>query len=455
MRKATIVSGLGFGDEGKGSIVDWLCRNQKGSLIVRFNGGAQAAHNVVTPAGVHHTFRQFGSGSLVPGVKTHLSRFMLVNPLALWVEAGELSVKSPLEPITIDEDALVITPYHQAANRLREIARGMARHGSCGFGIGETMADSLDYPDQALRMGDLAHPEIMLNKLEFIRHLKLDQLRDVISLTDDIEEASVLTDLHLSRTVVDFAKTFIKKIKIVSGDYLSEQLQQDSHVIFEGAQGVLLDEWYGFHPYTTWSTATNLNANTLLSEAGYDGDVNRLGLLRAYMTRHGAGPLVTEDETLIDMIPDAHNENNLWQQGFRIGHFDLVAARYALSLADDIDSLVITNLDRLMNGRHAWICCEYGHSQPQESFGGLTTTEELKRVYSPDLGYQERMTNAIMSARTNYLDPIWIGDENSMETYLSTIEERLGKRISLVSRGPTAQGKTLRTSLVRMLPSAT
>lgn len=99
--------------------------------------------------------------------------------------------------------------------------------------------------------------------------------------------------------------------------------------MFEGAQGVLLDEWHGFHPYTTWSTTTFGNAETLLAEAAMTA--TRLGVVRCYLTRHGPGPLVTEDPTL--ELPDPHNGRNEWQGAFRVGHFDAVALRYAIEVA--------------------------------------------------------------------------------------------------------------------------
>ena len=139
-----VVCGLGFGDEGKGSVTDFLCSSRSrdpAHAVVRFNGGGQAGHNVVTADGRHHTFAQFGSGSFTPGVRTHLSRFMLVDPLALAAEAAHLiaaGVPGALGRLTVDRDARLVTPYHQAANRARELARGRDRHGSCGMGIGET-----------------------------------------------------------------------------------------------------------------------------------------------------------------------------------------------------------------------------------------------------------------------------------------------------------------------------
>ena len=116
---------------------------------------------MVTADGRHHTFAQFGSGSFTPGVRTHLSRFVLVDPLALAAEAAHLAsvgVSDALDRLTVDRDALLATPYHQAANRARELARGRDRHGSCGMGIGETVRYALDHPADAPRVADCAAP---------------------------------------------------------------------------------------------------------------------------------------------------------------------------------------------------------------------------------------------------------------------------------------------------------
>ena len=112
-----IVVGLGFGDECKGATVDWLCATTDVEAVVRFNGGPQAAHNVITPDGRHHTFAQFGSGSFHE-IPTYLSKYMLVNPFNLLVEAehlAELGVMDPMSLVYIDQDALLVTPYHRRA----------------------------------------------------------------------------------------------------------------------------------------------------------------------------------------------------------------------------------------------------------------------------------------------------------------------------------------------------
>ena len=140
-----VVVGLGYGDESKGATVDYLASTiGDTAAVVRWSGGGQAAHNVCHGPR-HHTFRQFGSGTL-RGVRTIARAPMLVNPISLATEAAELAVLGVGDPfglLTVDANALVTTPIHVAMNRAREIARGAARHGSCGEGVGETRAYAL------------------------------------------------------------------------------------------------------------------------------------------------------------------------------------------------------------------------------------------------------------------------------------------------------------------------
>lgn len=180
-RRHVAVVDLGFGDAGKGTVVDWLCASQPVHAVVRFNGGAQAGHNVVTEDGRTHTFAQFGSGTL-RGVPTLLSRHMVFDPLTLTVEADHLSTVGTADPyalLSVDREALVATPYHRAVNQARELARGVARHGSCGLGVGETVAHALAAPSDAIRYGDLTRPVVLRRKLERIRQWQAAVLADL------------------------------------------------------------------------------------------------------------------------------------------------------------------------------------------------------------------------------------------------------------------------------------
>ena len=156
--RAIAVVGLGAGDEGKGASVDALVRRLGLRVVVRHNGGPQAAHHVVREDGVVHCFAQFGAGTLVPGVRTHLSRFMLVEPLGLAREAaalGRIGVGSALQRGTIDVACAVVTPFHRLFGRMQELARGSARHGSCGLGVGSAYVDAHNPRLPTLRFGEL------------------------------------------------------------------------------------------------------------------------------------------------------------------------------------------------------------------------------------------------------------------------------------------------------------
>ena len=149
---------------------------------------------------------------------------------------------------------------------------------------------------------------------------------------------------------------------------------------------MLLDEWHGFHPYTTWSTTTFANAETLLAEAGLTA--TRLGVTRCYLTRHGPGPLVTEDPTL--ELPEPHNGRNEWQGAFRVGHFDAVALRYALEVAGGVDGIALTHLD--VARRHPLRICDRYEADGQR-------IDRLPVGPGRDLVRQEHLTRLLLRAR--------------------------------------------------------
>ncbi len=277
-KKVILTADLGYGDAGKGSIVDFLTRASGAHTVVRYNGGAQAAHNVITPNGRHHTFAQFGSGSFLPGTRTHLSRFMLLHPAAMLAEERSLrrlGIRDGFARTSIEREALVITPYQQAVNRLKEIARGEARHGSCGMGVGETMSDWLSFGQDVIFAGDLEDRTRLVSKLRRLRELKLAQIEDILAALPHSfavdEERRVLEDPRSVGITADIYLAFAAQIQLVERSFLGKLLRQPGAVIFEGAQGVLLDEWYGFYPYNSWSTLTFQNADTLLAENDFIG----------------------------------------------------------------------------------------------------------------------------------------------------------------------------------------
>ena len=336
--KAIITVGLGFGDEGKGAAVDFLTREHAADLVVRYSGGAQAGHSVVLPDGCRHTFAQFGAGTFA-GARTWLGPRMIISPATMIPEAEHLrllGVADPFSLLSVHPDCLVSTVYHVAMNRLRELARGADRHGSCGLGIGETRHYWLKHGPDAIVAGDLASRRVLVQKLMLLRERMLLEMQELPYL--DSEWAA---RMHRTRPAAE-----AEVLQVAAAELQISSRLPDCHTaIFEGAQGVLLDEWHGFHPYTTWSTVTPLHAWEIAEEAGIQ-DVTVLGLTRAYSTRHGAGPFPTFSGELTAALTDPGNPTNAWQGSIRCGPLDLVLLEYAARVCQ-IDALAVTCLDQL------------------------------------------------------------------------------------------------------------
>lgn len=448
-QRAYTITDLGYGDAGKGTTVDFLTRHCNGALIIRHNGGAQAAHNVVTVDGQHHTFAQFGSGMFHPTAATYLSRYMIIDPLAMRAEAQHLDalgVADVRRRTVIDPAALVATPFHAIVNRIRERARDQ-KHGSCGLGIGETAADSL--AGCALYAADLAKAGAVLPTIRACQLCKLQEIGDQYGDWQDyatLSEIAVLTsDTALDALCAHYA-VFAHEYQIA--DRLTEFLDTAQTVIFEGAQGVLLDEWYGFHPYTTWSTTTDSNALVLLTESGFGGDVTRLGVVRTYMTRHGNGPFVTESPHLTRTCVEAHNDRGEFQGAFRCGEFDAVALRYALSVNQDVDALVVTHCDIPQERWHYCDTYQWEGNRPVMCFTGhgREITDIQVKVQREDLHYQERLTHSLGQCRPVIRACDLPTSDAAPGAVCAAISDLLAVPVALASWGATAGQKTVLNS---------
>jgi len=352
--EAWIVVDLGFGDQGKGTTVDFLVRGAGAHTVVRYNGGPQAAHNVVTDDGRHHTFAQLGSGSFVPGVVTVLAGTMAISPWSLLVEAEQLARAGGgdgLARLLVSEDALVVTPFHRAANRLRERARGAARHGSCGVGLGEARADAIA-GGPSVRARDLSDHAHLTASLRAIQDDKRALVALAEGLDDDDVRAAVddLEEPRLPAFASELLAGFRRRVRVVPDEVIAARLAAPGVIVCEGAHGVLLDEDVGFHPHTTWSDCTDRHARALISAMTPNADIHALGILRAYTTRHGAGPLPSEwaaTDERARALTEPHNTDGPWQGPFRVGAFDAVLARYARDRVGPLDGLALTCLDRV------------------------------------------------------------------------------------------------------------
>lgn len=421
-RRHTAVIDLAFGDAGKGATVDWLCASaaEPISAVVRFNGGAQAAHNVVV-GGLHHTFRQFGSGTF-SGTRTYLSERMLVHPHLLATEAEELAGKgidNPLHLVDIAAGALITTPVHGRANRAREAERGTGRHGSCGLGIGETAWYALGH--DAPTVGDCADPAVMEAKLvallEFYRPL-VDPRRE----HDVAAEARELAELYLE---------FHRAVNVVGAGHLAV-LAARGPLVFEGAQGVLLDEWAGTHPHTTWSTVVPTHVRRMVAEIG--DTVEILGVTRAYTTRHGAGPFPTQDDRLTRFAPEPHNGNDGAQGVFRVGHLDPILLRYAIEACGGVDALAVTHLDTVGTGG-------FGYATGYRGPDGHVDALPVQPIGGQDLDVQRALTDLLYGC-TPDLEPVPTGQARLVDLF----EDQLGIPVALVADGPDRSNRTTPTT---------
>lgn len=435
MNNAIVVCGLGYGDEGKGTVVDFLAREYENPIVIRYNGGSQAGHNVVLPDGRHHCFSQFGSGTFVDGCRTYLSEYMIVNPFNLMNEnehLESLGVHDALDRLTIDSKCRIVTPMHVYANRIKEILRGNNKHGSVGEGIGEVVQMELEH-DLDLRIGNCFSKEMIAEILTEIRDVYTKELWDGVVYSDSQQAKSWFENFIIFARIDEWATNYNDFYNSMNINYDMEYLNRffDTHtLIFEGAQGVLLDEQYGFAPYTTWSDTTLNNAMFLLKD--YKGKITKLGVIRSYMTRHGAGPFVSEfknDEIAGGLVENIakkseHNNMNPWQDNFRNGYFDELAFRYALKVSG-VDTLAITHMDVLEGIKTLRVCTHYF----DQDIGYIYSIPAINRHWEDQLEFTKRLEKVVSLVSTT-------------ESFLDTVKYCAGNiPIVLTSSGQTYQDK--------------
>lgn len=313
--KAWAVIGANYGDESKGKHVDYLCAKHGVDLVVRFNGGAQAGHTVVTPDGRRHVFHHFGSGTFL-GVPTYLSRFFVCNPILFNREWDELRPKLSVDPIVyIDPNCLVTTPWDMVINQAVERMRGDARHGSCGVGFNETIERS-------------SHERFALRVHELWDHNKRNRV------IYDIGKEWILQRIHQLGLDPSYLKVYLDDFdNIYSAWALDVGLflgrthlvldVSNEKIVFEGAQGLLLDQNYkeGF-PHLTRSNTGARNVVVLAKEWGVE-ELEAIYCTRTYLTRHGAGPLSNEYVPKSNLVDDDTNVPHEFQGTLRYAPLDV------------------------------------------------------------------------------------------------------------------------------------
>jgi len=317
--------GLGCGDEGKGRVVSALASRFPGkTIVVRFNGGPQAGHTAVVD-GHRHVFSSFGSGTLT-GAPTVWSRFCTVNPTAF---LNELDLLRQYDPrIYIDPMCPVTTPYDVRANRMS--ATNM-KHGTVGVGFGTTLERHEKH--YKLCFGDLYN--------ETVTKLKLRNIQEYYN--DDMPFDDFLEDVK--------AMIGYNGVRLFHG--VASLTNGMERIIFEGAQGILLDQNYGFFPHVTRSNTTGQNALELITEWRLQKPLIYY-ITRCYQTRHGNGPMTYEGMNPGIKYPEETNKDNTYTGKFRKGALDLDLIAYALKCGHvpfAHSTVVITCLDHLSDPR--------------------------------------------------------------------------------------------------------
>lgn len=344
MKKAFAVIGANFGDEGKGLMTDFFCSKNKKSLNIRFNGGAQAGHTVVTPDGKTHVFSHIGSGTF-SGADTYLSEFFIVNPILFLKEYSEL----PETEIYISGNACISLPCDMMINQFAENSRGEKRHGSCGLGIYETVTrNSSDY--LKIRFGDNLSENQLREKIRYINSVYVPERLANLGFESVPEELSELLD---DNNITDnFIEDFfsMKKICRISDDGI---LENYDNIIFEAAQGLLLDcDRTEYFPNLTPSHTGMKNVRTILNQFP-ETETEVCYVTRSYFTRHGAGKFNTENSKIISeySLYDKTNQTNQYQGNFRYGFFDRQEFIKSINLerkflSESRVSVCITHLDQ-------------------------------------------------------------------------------------------------------------
>lgn len=322
---AFAVIGGAYGDEGKGLTVDTIADSVGEGVVVRTNGGAQAGHTVVTPDGRRHVFHHIGSGALA-GRPTHWSGFAVAHPMFLLEEIKEVQALGGNAQISIDPMAAITTPFDILINQAVEIARGADRHGSCGMGFGETIERNL-HLEFDIKARTLFAPDLR-RRLTAIRDEWVPQrLAKLGVATPDPKIAEILADEATIENFIADSEAFLAFVDI----FPDRRLLELGPVIFEGAQGLQLDQDYGAFPHVTRSNTGLVNMVEIAARAGIDR-IDAVYATRAYTTRHGAGPMLREVDVLecFDVI-DPTNKPNAWQGAIRYADLDLDHLRAAIT----------------------------------------------------------------------------------------------------------------------------
>lgn len=418
--KVDVLLGLQWGDEGKGKVVDVLTPNY--DVVTRFQGGPNAGHTLEFE-GQKYVLRSIPSGIFQGGKMNIIGNGVVLDPILFRQEAEALAASGHdlTKQLCISKKAHLIMPTHRILDAVYEAAKGDAKVGTTGKGIGPTYTDKVSR--NGLRVGDLLHNfdekyAIAKGKHEVI--LKgLNYEYDVTALEKEWFEAL----------------EYLKQFKLIDSEHvINNLLKEGKSVLAEGAQGTMLDVDFGSYPFVTSSNTICAGACTGLGIAPRTiGDV--YGIFKAYCTRVGAGPFPTElfDETGDRLGQLGHEFGAVTGRKRRCGWIDLVALKYAI-MVNGVTKLIMMKSDVLDTFDTVKACVAYKiNGQETEEFP-FDICEEVEPVYVELPGWKTDMTQ--MTSEDEFPE--------EFNAYINFLEEELGVPIKIVSVGPDREQTIIR-----------
>jgi adenylosuccinate synthase len=411
-----VVVGAQWGDEGKGKIVDWLCN--RADVVVRFQGGHNAGHTLVVGAATYK-LALLPSG-VVQGKLSIIGNGVVVDPWALASEIEKIAaqgVKVTPDKLVLSDQACLILPFHRDLDATREAQAGAASIGTTKRGIGPAYEDKVGR--RALRVADLADPDSVAWKIERLtaHHNALRRGLDL----PEIDVAALKSELALiAPKVLPYAQPAWR--------VLNAAFEDSKRVLFEGAQGMLLDVDHGTYPFVT---SSNVAAGQASAGAGVGPRKISyvLGLVKAYTTRVGAGPFPTElnDAVGKKLGEVGHEFGTNTGRARRCGWFDAVLVRQSIALSG-IDGIALTKLDVLDGFDEIKICIGYklGGKTIDYLPASLKDQVAVKPIYETLEGWKAT-TRSVRSSKDLPANAI---------KYVRRIEELIGCPAALVSTSP-------------------
>ena len=411
------VVGSQWGDEGKGKIVDWL--SERADVVVRFQGGHNAGHTLVID-GRTYKLSLLPSGVVRPGKLSVIGSGVVVDPWALLDEIDEVrraGVEVSPETFRVAENACLILPLHPLLDHAREAARGSARIGTTGRGIGPAYEDKAGR--RAIRLCDLADPDGLAPRVDHLLDHHNALLRGLGA--EPFGRDELIGKLHeVAPRILPFAAPV--------WDVLDRARRDGRRILFEGAQGAMLDVDHGTYPYVT-------SSNTLAGQAAAGSGLGPrsidyvLGITKAYTTRVGSGPFPTEQDNEVGQAlgERGHEFGTVTGRKRRCGWFDAVMVRQAIRIGG-IDGIALTKLDVLDGMAELRVCTGYeiGGGRVDRFPASAREQAAVRPVYETVPGWSE----STRGARS------WGGLPAEAVKYIRRIEELIEAPVALLSTSP-------------------